>query len=203
LKEGAVRNKNSLPSSKIKDISEMERVIDKILLENKGKLIFKGKVNRNKKQYSNKTDLESFDVKNFSPVNRKKDSIYFVKDKKKSVKKKETKNLDKKTTKERNSSAKNKPRPHLDESLEKLSPDDAKWLDQQIKTVDTVKGDENKKSSYDITSVASSTLHKDMPDQPKRFEKPLEGVKSKKVVSKSEPKKFFSSKRHVRTPKSS
>jgi len=101
LKEGAVRNKNSLPSSKIKDISEMERVIDKILLENKGKLIFKGKVNRNKKQYSNKTDLESFDVKNFSPVNRKKDSIYFVKDKKKPVKKKETKNLDKKTTKEK------------------------------------------------------------------------------------------------------
>ncbi len=181
----------------------MERAVDKILLENKGKLIFKGKVNRNKKQYSNKTDLESFDVKNFSPVNRKKDSIYFVKDKKKPVKKKETKNLDKKTTKERDSSTKNKPRSPPDESLEKLSPDDAKWLDQQIKTVDTVKGDENKKSSYDITSVASSTLHKDMPDQPKRFEKLLGRVKSRKVVSKSELKKFLSSKRHVRTPKSS
>ncbi len=76
MKEDTVGNKNSLSSSKIKNISEIERAVDRILFGNKGKLIFKDESNKDEKQHSNKTELESFDVKIFSPKNRKKESIF-------------------------------------------------------------------------------------------------------------------------------
>ena len=251
MKEDIVGNKNSLSSSKIKNISEIERAVDRILFGNKGKLIFKDESNKDEKQHSNKTELESFDVKNFSPENRKKESIYFVKDKKKSIgkkekgtdsdkskvrleklnkksveasssttktgkkltfaklkkrfgidkKKKETKNLSKKTTKELTPSVEDKSHYHLDEPFEKLSPEEARWLDQQIKAADIVKVDESKKGLYDITSVESVSSHKDMLDQPKHLEKLLERIRSRKIISKSELKNFFSSKRLARAPK--
>ncbi|MCK5261681.1 MAG: hypothetical protein KAJ44_05835, partial [Thermoplasmatales archaeon] len=251
MKEDIVGNKNSLSSSKIKNISEIERAVDRILFGNKGKLIFKDESNKDEKQHSNKTELESFEVKNFSPENRKKESIYFVKDKKKSIgkkekgtdsdkskvrleklnkksveasssttktgkkltfaklkkrfgidkKKKETKNLSKKTTKELTPSVEDKSHYHLDEPFEKLSPEEARWLDQQIKAADIVKVDESKKGLYDITSVESVSSHKDMLDQPKHLEKLLERIRSRKIISKSELKNFFSSKRLARAPK--
>ncbi len=253
MKEDTVGNKNSLSSSKTKDISEIEKAVDKILLGNKSKLISKDEFNKDEKQHSNKIELESFDVKIFSPKNRKKESIFFIRNKKKSfwkkekgtdsgkskvkleklnkksvgasdsttktrkrsivaeVKKrfaigktkKETMNLSKKTTKELTPSVKDKSHYQLDESLEKLSPEEARWLDQQIKAADIVIVDESKKGLYDITSVESVSSQKDMLDQPKHFEKRFGRIRQKKVISKREPKKFFSSKHLARTPKSS
>jgi flagellar protein FlaI len=251
LKEDTGGNKNLLSSSNTKDILEIEKAVDKILLGDKGKLISKDEFNKDEKQHSNKTELKSLDVKNFSPKNRKKESIFFIRNKKKSfgkkeedidsgkskVKleklnkksveasdsttktrsstvaelkkrfaigktKKETMNLSKKTTKELTPSVEDKSHYQLDESLEKLSPEENKWLDQQIKASDTVIVDQSKKVLNDITPVESVSSQKDMLDQPKHFEKRLGRIRRKKVISKREPWKFFSSKHLARTPKS-
>ncbi|UCD13113.1 MAG: hypothetical protein JSW60_06015, partial [Thermoplasmatales archaeon] len=346
MKKDAKYNKKSLSSTKIKNISEMERVIDRILLEKKNKIILKDETDRFEKRHSNKKELESFDVKKISPVNRKKDSIYFVKDKKKPIrqqekstrsgkskvgieklkkkfvlsgkktrerpaisklnkrfnlgkekrglknlskkntkkpdstnkdrptshldkpfkkssqeevkglhditsvastapsdkeipekpkhfeklfakKKKETSEterkkffsfklgtkapkrsletdieINKKTTKKVSHTDKEKPHLHLDEFVEKLTSDEAEWLDQQIKKADTFKVDEHKKTLDDITSVASTTpSDKEIPEKPKHFEKLLGIASRRKETGKTEPKKFFSIKRHPATSK--
>jgi len=82
LKETKHNSKNS--PSKTSDISEIERKVDRILLNNKNKLEDK---NWNKEHLSDK--IENFDFDKFSPIKRKKESIYFVKDKKKKVEKEE------------------------------------------------------------------------------------------------------------------
>ncbi|UCF13312.1 MAG: type II/IV secretion system ATPase subunit [Thermoplasmatales archaeon] len=246
MKEDTIGNKNSLSSSKNKDILEIEKAVDKILLGNIGKLISK-----EEKQHSNKTDLESFNV-NFSPKNRKKESIFFIRNKKKSIEKeekgtdsgksdvkleklnkksvevsdsttktrkrssvaglkkrfafgktkKETMDLSKKTTKELSPSVEDKSHYQLDESLEKLNQEETRWLDQQIKASDTVIDDQSKKVLNNINPVEPVSSQKDMLDKPKHIEKRLGRIRRNKVISKREPKKFFSSKHIARTPKS-
>jgi hypothetical protein len=237
LKEDNVRKKNSLSTSKIKNITEMERAIDQIILDNKDRLFFEYEASKSKEQYSNKINLGNFDVKKISPMNKKKNSIYFVKDKKTSIGKKnpnsnksnnatkktdekqniansknlfesnETKkninNINKKTTKEINHSAKDEPIVHIDEVLEKINPDDANWLDQQIKSTNTVKEDASKKSSYNVQSDTSSTFNKEMSEQPKRVEKLLGKIKFRKSVNKRVPKKLFLDGQYTKTPEGS
>ena len=62
-KDEKVGDKSFFSSTKYKDISEIERKVDRILLENKDRL--------------DKVDLESFDIENFSLKNKDGESIYF------------------------------------------------------------------------------------------------------------------------------
>jgi len=69
-KDSKVDNKkSSFPIIRYKDISEIDRKVDRILLENKNKL--------------NNVELEELDVKKFSPKNKDGKTIYYIREKSK------------------------------------------------------------------------------------------------------------------------
>lgn len=69
-KDNKVDNKkSSFPTIRYKDISEIDRKVDRILLENKNKL--------------NDVELEELDVKKFSPKNKDGKTIYYIREKSK------------------------------------------------------------------------------------------------------------------------
>ncbi len=87
--EDTNKSKKAVSSNKNKDNRDIECAIDKILLENKDKLDDEDIEIKNK---ANKNVFKNPKVKNFSRVNKKKDTIYFLKNKKKPYDKK-NKNL--------------------------------------------------------------------------------------------------------------
>ena len=94
MEESSSVNKASR-SSKKKDISEIERKVDKILFENKKRVTPEVKDREKQKQeYLKPTKLQLFDTKSFSLETRNKKPIYFVKLKEKPGEKKEFKKKD-------------------------------------------------------------------------------------------------------------
>jgi len=189
LKKHSASHKTSRLSSKILDISEIERAVDRILFENKDKLTPDVKDVR-KPDRSDTIELERFDTKSFSPETRKKKSIYFVKVKKKSdgkkgkdavkeptlVKEKKRnifsktkKGRDKKSSKDVNSSRKGASRSYVARSVGQLPPDEAKWLDKRINQA----SDGRKKTSSSLPSGK----------KPSQETKPDKKEERKKIIS--------------------
>ncbi len=181
MKKKNVTKKSSCCFSKTRDISEIEKVVDKILFENKDKSSSSVEYVGNKKQ-------ECFDPKSFSLDERKKESIYFVKVKKKSDGKKE-KHLGKKPTvvdkKDKfffgtHKKSQEKKSLGVVDSSEKdvsssrgsiadLPPNEANWLEKRLHKVSQDRGE---KSSSLLSDKNSS-----------QSDKSIKGEERKKIIS--------------------
>ena len=164
-------------SSKRKNIFDIEREVDKILLKNKDELILKNEFGRDEKQHLSKARLKNFDFNKFSSKNMKKDFIYFVKEQKKPSRKKR-----KKLKKESDPSVGDKTFTRPNNQIGSLRPEETKWLDERIQKASITGSDTDNKEPDDYKLVEPTALDA---SEKKQSEVKLDEKEKKKEIASS------------------
>ena len=154
-----------------RDIRDIEIKVDEILNKNKNKLKnIETKNNINEILFKDSKDtLVKIRNKDFSPEQKSRESIYFVKKKKsQKIQKENTKKSEKTTDKKKSLFAK-KSKKNETEEIAKLSSDETEWLNQRIKNAKKDKDDKKfEKKTESTTEIDPSFLNQIKPlDQQK------------------------------------